>query len=409
MATLRTITLNNGLHLVMEPMASVASVAVNWLVPVGSAADPDHGVGCSTMLAELVFRGAGGMSSLEHSNALDRCGVQRGGRTLSHHLQIDATCLGERLAEALPLLASLITAPALDDDAVEPIRRLCLQTLDGLQDDPQHLVMLNLRERCLPAPFNRNGYGERAVIETVTGDILREHWKRRCVSRNAILAVAGAFDPDELAPLVEQTLDGFAGEAPEPAVAREPIGGAAHIRQDTSQTHIALAYNAPHEADEHSMFERLAISALGGSTSGRLFTEVRQRRSLCYSVGASYRAGRDRGHVSLYAGTTAERAQQTLDVCLAEIHRITEGITEGEFERAVTGLKSQLIMHGESTAARAGAIASDQFRLGRARTLKELTAAVDAVTLDQLNAYLARRAIGPVTLASIGPDELTMP
>ena len=409
MANIRSTTLDNGLRLVMEPMDSVASVALNWLIPVGSAADPEAAVGCSTMLAELVFRGAGGMSSLEHSNTLDRCGAQRGARTLTQHLQIDAACLGSRLDEALPLLAHLVTAPALPDDAVDPIRRLCLQTLDGLPDDPQHLVMLNLRERCLPAPFNRHGYGDRAFLESASADALRNHWRRRAVPGGSILAFAGAFDPETLIPLVERAFESFAGDAPDSAIDADPVRGTIHLAQDTAQTHIALAYDAPREADEHSMLERLAIVALGGSTSGRLFTEVRQRRSLCYSVGASYRAGRDRGHVSLYAGTTADRAQETLDVSMAEIRKLSQGVDAGEFDRAVTGLKSQLIMHGESTAARAGALASDQYRLGRPRSLDELTAAVDAVSLDQLNDYLARRTIGPVTLATIGPDELTTP
>ena len=61
--------------------------------------------------------------------------------------------------------------------------------------------------------------------------------------------------------------------------------------------------------------------------------------------------------ISLYAGTTPERAQETLDVSLAEIHRLRTGVEAAEFDRVVTGLKSQLIMQGESTQSRATAIA----------------------------------------------------
>ena len=81
-------------------------------------------------------------------------------------------------------------------------------------------------------------------------------------------------------------------------------------------------------------------------------------------------------------------------------------MSEAEFLRAVIGLKSNLVMQGESTSARASAIASDHFRIGRARTLEELAAAMDAVSLDQLNAYLARRRIGEFTVATIGPLEI---
>lgn len=142
------------------------------------------------------------------------------------------------------------------------------------------------------------------------------------------------------------------------------------------------------------------------STSGRLFTEVRQKRSLCYSVGASYRAGRDQGMVTMYAGTTPERAQETLDVALQEVHRLNSGITREEFDRAVIGLKAHQIMQGESTPARAAALVYDQFRLGRARTLEEIAAAVDAITLEQVNEYLASREFGRFTICTIGPEAL---
>ena len=161
--------------------------------------------------------------------------------------------------------------------------------------------------------------------------------------------------------------------------------------------------------DPHSMLERLAVGVLSGGTSARLFTEVRQKRSLCYSVGASYSAGRDTGMVSLYAGTTPQRAQETLDVCAAEVEHLRDGVAADEFARAQVGLKSHLIMQGESSAARAAAIGSDRFRIGRARTLDELALAIESITLDQLNDYLGQREFGTATVASIGPVELAVP
>jgi predicted Zn-dependent peptidase len=159
------------------------------------------------------------------------------------------------------------------------------------------------------------------------------------------------------------------------------------------------------------MLERLAIAVLSGSTSGRLFTEVRAKRSLCYSVGASYRASRDFGIVGLYAGTTPERAQETLDVCTAEIDGMlgTASVSREEYDRAVIGLKSSLIMQGESTGARAAAIAEDTDRLGRPRALDEVAAEIDAISLDDLNAYCASRVAGSFTIVSIGKTPLNPP
>ena len=203
-----------------------------------------------------------------------------------------------------------------------------------------------------------------------------------------------------------RNLDGWSGDEYPMDVPAPPPRGYLPVERDTAQVHIALAWDAPREAEADSALERLAITVLGGASSGRLFTEVRVRRGLCYSVGASYRGGREQGLSIVYAGTTPQRAQETLDVSLAEIQRIREGILPDEFESARVRLKSRLVMSGESTGSRAARLASDQDRLGRPRTLDELAAAIDAVDLDQLNRYLAVRSFGRLSLVTIGPAPL---
>jgi predicted Zn-dependent peptidase len=407
MSNIVTIPMSCGLTLVAERIPAVASVAVAWLLPAGSATDPDDADGLAAMLCEAIFRGAGGMSSREIAGALHRLGVQRAGHVSTHHLHVEATLLGRRLEEAMPLLSAIVREPALDDADLGPVRELCLQSLAALDDDPPSLATLRLRERHLPAPFGRHGYGTRDVLERVTMEEVRAAWRRRFTPAGSILAIAGACDPPRIARQLETLLDGWEGAAPEVAETAPPPRGYADFAHETAQVHIALAYDAPAEPDRTSMLERLATTALGGSTSGRLFTEVRQKRSLCYSVSATYRALRDRGFVSLYAGTTTQRAQETLDVCMAEIERLREGLAADEFARAATSLKSSLVMQGESTPARANALASDHFRRGRARSLDEVAAAVDAVTLDAVNAYLAARDAGPFTVVTVGSAELT--
>lgn len=404
-----TRTLDCGLTLVVEPIANVASAALAWLLPGGSACDPPDHDGYASLLSELVMRGAGSLNAREHSDSLDRLGVQRGCDVQTHHLRIDATMLGSRLAEALPLIVDMVRRPQLPAEALDAVRSLCLQSLEGLDDDPQQLVMLRLRERHLAPPFNRHGYGRRESLESAAIDELRTHWSKYVRPRQSILGAAGAIDPDALASQLNELLNGWRGAAVEPTPLGQPQRGALHIEQPTSQVHLAVAWDAPPERDPSAMIERLGISVLSGSTSGRLFTEVRQKRSLCYSVGASYRAGRDTGHVSLYAGTTPERAQETLDVSLGEIERLRRGATADEFKRAVVGLKAHQIMQGESTIARAGALVYDQFRIGRARTLDEISAAIDSVTIDRLNQYLAQREPGQFTMAAIGPSPLRTP
>ncbi|MHC5027194.1 MAG: M16 family metallopeptidase [Planctomycetota bacterium] len=396
-------TLTCGATLLIEPMDNVASASMSWLLPLGAASDPGPHDGHAVMLSELIFRGAGSMSSRDHSNARDAIGVQRSSSVANHHMRLAATCLGANLLEAMDLVAPMVVDPLLPDEALEPVRSLCLQSLQSLDDDPQHRVMLELKRRHEPPPFNRSSYGTRELVVSVTADDLRSRWHLGARPIGSIISVAGAVEADPLEDRLNALLAGWSGEPVEPGAPGATDRGRHHLDQDTSQVHIAAAASAPAEPHPDSMLERMGIAVLSGGSSARLFTEVRQKRSLCYSVAASYRAGRDRGSVALYAGTTPERAAETIEVSTAEYARLGDGVTSEELQRAAIGLKSHLIMQGESTAARAAAIGHDEFRLGAPRTLDDIARAVDAIELDALNAYLARRSPDIETLVSIGP------
>ena len=89
-----------------------------------------------------------------------------------------------------------------------------------------------------------------------------------------------------------------------------------------------------------------------------------------------------------YAGTTSERAQETLDVTYGELIRLREGVLQSELQRLKARIKSGLIMQQESTSARSGSIARDWYHLARVRTLEELGRQVDELTAHSINAYL---------------------
>ena len=122
------------------------------------------------------------------------------------------------------------------------------------------------------------------------------------------------------------------------------------------------------------------MQVLSGGMGARLFTEVREKRGLCYSVGASYQTFKDRACILCYAGTTADRAQETLDVTLTSCAAWPTASPQEEVQRVQAGLKSSVIMQEESTSARAGALASDWYFLGRIRSLDEIHEAIDSLT-----------------------------
>lgn len=410
MGTIHTTTLACGMPLIVEPMSGVESVAITWLLPAGSARDPDNRQGMSAMWAELLLRGSGPLASRDLADAVDRLGIGRSTEVGSYTLRIGATLLGRRLAESLPLITDMGLRPRMDDDAIEPSRDLALQTLASLKDDPQERAILLARERHQPVPLNRSGLGTEEGLRALSRDELLQGWHAIAKPGSSIFAVAGACDPAAVESALNHLFAGWSGSVPQVHVGSAPARGYAHASDPTNQVQIVLVHDAPPETSSDCVLEKVVVSVLSGGMSGRLFTEVREKRGLCYAVSAGYRGDRDFGLVSAYVGTTPERAQQSLDVLRAELERLSTpagAITPEEFERALVGLRSGLVFSGESTSARASAIAVDYRRLGRARGLDELAAQYAKVTLDEVNAYLRRRSMGRLTVQTLGPAPLT--
>lgn len=413
MTTIDMRRLDCGATLVTERIDGVSSAAIDWLVPAGCAYEPEPRQGAGAMWSELLVRGSGTLDSRGAADAFDRLGAGRACEVGMLFMRLHATLLGERAGGVLPLLADMVLRPRMAEEAVEPSRDLALQALESLRDNPQERATLAARARHFPSPFNRSGMGTEEGLRALTRADLASAWSRLAVPSGSIIAAAGRVDPDAMAADLNRLLDGWSGAHAEPARGPAPARGYAHEPDETNQVQILLVHDAPSERDEaSSVLERIVVSVLSGGMSGRLFSEVREKRGLCYSVSAGYRGDRDFGSVTAYVGTTPERAQESLDVLVAELGRIgapAGAVTPEEFQRAVIGMKSRLVFSGESTGARAGAIASDTHRLGRARTLDELARRIDAVTLDQVNAYLAGRTLGTVTVQTLGPRELKPP
>lgn len=410
-ADIRRIALSCGATLLVERMPNVRSAGLTWLIPVGSASDDPRQEGASTILSEWIWRGAAGLDSRQHSDALDRLGVQRGSATESQHLRLGATMVGSRLNDALPLIVDAVLRPALADDTFDPVVDWALQGLSGLKDDPQQRSTILLREHHFPEPLNRSGMGREDSLRRLTPSQTRDLWHDRARPGGSIIGLAGDIDADDAAGRLNALLAEWRGSAEIIPARDDGIVKRYHHEKDaTTQVHIGVAYAAPPEPHPDSMLERVATSVLSGGMSGRLFTEVREKRSLCYSVHASYAAGRTLGAVLGYSGTTHQRAAETLEVLLQEFRKMSRGVTADEFQRAIVGMKSRLVMQGESSSARASAIAHDYYVMGRPRTLDELIGEVAAITLDRVNEYLSRRTpLEKLTIVTVGPEPLKTP
>lgn len=411
MSQITTTTLDCGATLILEKIVGVRSVGLKWLLPAGDAHDPENLQGRATMWSELLLRGAGELDSHAQADAFDLLGAGRSAENSRLFMRLGASMLGERFDDTSPLIADMVLRPRFDEASIEPSRALCLQSLASVRDEPQQFGVILARARHFPSPYNRSGMGDEAGLNALTRDQLASDWAACARPIGSIIAVAGDIDPPAVESRFASLLENWRGEGPGCTLGPEPTRGYAHETDDSSQVQIIVVHDAPREPDDDVILEKLLVSVLSGGMSSRLFTEVREKRGLCYSVSAAYAASRETGAVTAYVGTTPERAQESLDVLLAEMNRINgeAPVSPEEFRRAVNGMKSRIVFSGESTSARAGALAADMYNLGRARSLEEITERIDAVTLDELNAYAARRSHGRLTIQTLGPSPLEPP
>lgn len=407
--SIHTFRLDNGLSVVVESMPHVRSVAWTLLLQAGAATDPEGQAGAAQLLNGMVFRGAGERDARALSNTLDELGVQRGGGVGSEYTTFSGALLAEDLDAALGVYADIVRRPQLPATELDAVRALTLQSIQSLNDNPAQRLFNEFGKIYFPGPFGRSTLGEPEELQRVDHGALQADHAARYRPGGGVLSVAGGVEPERVLETAQRLFGDWQGAPPappQPQLRAEPLYH--HLQQETAQTQIAIAYPSLPLGDPHYYHERMALGVLSGSMASRLFTEVRIKRGLVYAVYATPRLYKGLALILGYAGTQPDRAQETVDVMLGELKRISEGVTEEELTRARTGLLSALVMQGESSSARAGAMSSDMFLIGRPRTLDDIRAAVDSITLDSLNEYLAGHQPKNFTVITLGPTPVSV-
>ena len=400
--------LSNGMVLLAEPMEAVESVAFGFMLPAGAARLPDGCCGAANVIADWIFRGAGENDSRQLSDAIDSLGLARSRSVGSSHIVIGAALEAGNLAQALDLYADIILKPSLKDDQFELARQLATDDILSLDDDPRQKVMLKLREQFYPSPLGRSTVGNIEELKALTAEQSRQIVADRFGLSQTIFSVAGKYDFDVVCQRVQGLFESGPKENGETIALGPRREKYTHIDNDGAQVHIGLMTETVKPDDENYYNVRVAISVLSGGMSARLFTEVREKRGLCYAIGARYHGLKETAGIMCYAGTTPDKAQQTLDCIIGEFIRLSEGISEEEIDRAKVGLKSALILQSESSGSRAAAIASDHYILGRVRSLDEIKDRIEAISADSVLTFLRNNPFGDFTVVTIGPRQVNI-
>lgn len=399
-------TLPNGLTLAAEQRPG-PGFAFDLRLPLGSAHDPAGQEGSSALLEEWLGKGAGPRDARAFQDALDDLGLRRGGGVGAEATRFAVSGLNADLEAALSLYADLVQRPQLPEGELAVLTDLARQDLEAMADSPSEQLALAARRLAFPAeagPFAGYAHpasGTLSGLAAVTPASVRGLYARYGAA-GSILSVVSAWPVQEVERMVRELYGDWTPGHAEPVPLTFQPDLCTHLAGDGHQAHLSLYWRGVDPAHPDWLPWHLALGVLSGGSASRIFVAVREERGLAYSASIGPQVLGHQGFIGGYAGSTPARAQETLDVMLAEFTRLKAGISGPEFLRAKGALIASTVFGTESLRGRVVAMTRDLSLYGRVRQPGELRVQVEALTPEQVNRFLQRWQPGEPNLVTLG-------
>jgi len=400
---MRLDTLNSGLRVASRAMPGFETAAVGLYAEAGSRHEPAALNGIAHLFEHMVFKGAGGRSARELSEAIEDVGGELNACTERDGTSFTATVMAEHLPLGVELIADMIRRPHFNADELEREKDVVLQELGEARDTPNDIIFDELWEAAFAdQPLGRSILGDEASVGRVSVGDLHAWRSERYRAGSLILVAAGKVDHEALVALAERHFDGLpAGKIAAPEGGRY-TGGARIGRLKSEQAHLALGFPAPAQLADDYYAARFFSDIVGGGASSRLFQQVREDRGLAYSVYSSLQPFSDAGLFYIYAATARREASAAAALIEDVIAAAAADVTEREVERVRTQARASLLMSLESSWGQAHYVARQLAVHSRLVDPAEVVAELNAVTLDEVRAAGAKMLAGPRARATIG-------
>lgn len=257
-------------------------------------------------------------------------------------------------------------------------------------------------------PLGRRILGTADVIGSIPIPDIAAYHRDRYVSSNIVVSASGSLEHERIVDLVRSYMRPEPGEAA--AANGGPAAGGGRLRfypKETEQYHICFGAPGISRSDERRFVLNVMDTILGGSSSSRLFREVREKRGLAYSVGSYSSQFADQGTVAMYVGTREDNVAEACEVIAGELESLrSTAVGADELARAKEHVKGRTVLVLESTSARMSRNANAVLFGLPLYGLDEIIARIEAVTIEDV-AALAAELYAPerISAACIGADE----
>jgi predicted Zn-dependent peptidase len=390
-------------------MPTVRSVTLGFWIATGSAAESAAEAGLSHLVEHMLFRGTDRYGSLEIDQIFDTMGAELNAGTGKESTSVYARVIDEHLPAAFDVVADMVWHPRFDGEDLANEREIVLEEIAMYEDDPQDRVFDVLGEAVFgDHPLGRPVIGRAEVVAGTSAAGLAAFHAGHYVPGDVVIAAAGSLQHEavvELARAVDVPARPSPQGPPPPRSQLDPR--VCFLRKDTEQYHLTLGAPGLARDDERRFALRVLDNILGGTSSSRLFQEIRERRGLAYSVFSFQSLFATTGQIGLYLGTRPDNVAPALQVVADELAQLRrDGFTADEIERSKENVKGRMVLSLESTAARMNRLGAAVLNDLPLLSLDEAVERIEAVTLDDL-AELTAELLAPERLsaAGVGSDE----
>ncbi len=410
------VELSGGGRVILVPDRTNPIVAVRCTWLGGLRVEDEATAGYSNLTAEMLVRGTARMSASELARNVDTMAGHIEGFGGRNSIGVRATFLTSRFDEGVSLLGQCLTMPAFAADELDRSKTLVLEDLRARADNPAGLAF-DLFNKSLwdHHAYRQDVLGSPDVVRAVTPPALRGFYESLVTRQQAVISVVGDMDAAWTLELLDETLERLPknGAAPRPPPKPDPeltSPRVARLVRDRAQAHLVLGYRGLTLDDKDRYALEVLCSVLSGQ-GGRLFLELRDKQSLCYTVNAFSIEGLEPGSFTVYMGTSPDKVERALAGIEALLDGVCqEGITAEELSRSQRYLVGTHDIGLQRLGARAATMALNElYGLGW-DVHRRYSEGIEGVTQADVIA-VAQRIIKPQgqVLAIVGPEGTTGP
>jgi len=399
---LRRTVLPNGLIVLTERMEHLRSVAMGVWIKSGSRCEAAEINGISHFVEHMLFKGTRSRSSLNIAREMDSIGGNLDAFTGKETICFNVKSLSDHVPIALDVLADLVLNPVFASTEIERERSVILEEIKIDEDNPDVLVHeLFTQNFWKDHPLGKPILGTTKTVGRLDQQKLFEYHIGSFRGGNMVFSAAGNLEHDAF---VEAVATKFTGLPPGEAVheMQAPLASARIILQNKKsleQVQLCMGVPAPKITDDNRFATLILNTVLGGGMSSRLFQTIREERGMAYAIYSDLSPYSDTGSLCIYAGTSANKALEVIDLVLAEFRNLKEvPLSDEELTRAKDQLKGNILMGLESSNSRMANLARQEMYFHQFFTAEEVIARIEAVDADQVQA-MAQRLFIPDRIA----------